>query len=92
MLVGAQKLSKAVSLTMGPGGRSVMIDPWNAEQYNELSIYPKPIITKDGVTVASNINMMQNQLHNIGSKLFIDAAKLANEQSGDGTTSCTIIA
>ena len=53
MLVGAQKLSKAVQCTLGPGGRNVVIDPFDQlEHNNDLSVAPKPIVTKDGVTVA----------------------------------------
>lgn len=48
--------------------------------------------TKDGVTVARHIKMLHNPVMNIGSKLLIDAADRTNEESGDGTTSCTVIA
>lgn len=58
-----------------------------------------PIITKDGVTVAKAINYLSDpehpergRLQNIGAKLLIDAASRTNEESGDGTTTCTIIA
>lgn len=60
ILRGARILSKAVATTLGPGGRNVAIDPWTPELENDLLNYPKPIITKDGVTVAQNINLSQN--------------------------------
>lgn len=81
MAEGSQKLAKAVELTLGPGGRTVMIDPYEKANFNALSKYPDPVITKDGVTVAKAINYLaseENQvrgrLNNIGAKLFIDAA------------------
>ncbi len=55
-------------------------------------MYPKPIITKDGVTVARKIDLLVDRMENIGARLLIDAAEQANELSGDGTTSCTVIA
>jgi len=92
ILRGARTLSQAVATTLGPGGRNVAIDPWTPELENDLLNYPKPIITKDGVTVAQNINLSQNQMHNIGAKLLIDAAQKSAEESGDGTTTCTVLA
>ena len=78
--------------TLGPGGRNVTIDPWTAESDDPMQLYPKPIITKDGVTVAQNINLMQNQMCNIGAKMLQDAANKAGEESGDGTSTCTVLA
>ena len=69
-----------------------MIDPFEAANFNSLAVYPKPVITKDGVTVATHINLLNDSLENIGSRLLIDAAERTNEESGDGTTSCTVIA
>lgn len=69
-----------------------MIDPFDPNLYTELSKYPMPQITKDGVTVAKSISKLSNPLQNIGSKLLIDAADRTNEESGDGTTTCTVIA
>lgn len=86
-------------MTLGPGGRNAVIDPFEQSNFNALSIYPLPIITKDGVTVAKAINYLSDpehpergRLQNIGAKLLIDAASRTNEESGDGTTTCTIIA
>ena len=99
MAEGSQKLAKAVELTLGPGGRTVMIDPYEKANFNALSKYPDPVITKDGVTVAKAINYLASEedqvrgrLNNIGAKLFFDAAQTTNDESGDGTTSCMIIA
>ena len=90
---GARHLAAAVASTLGPGGRTVVIDPFKqAEFNNQFSAYPKPIITKDGVTVARNIDLLSDRLNNLGARLLIDAAEQANEMSGDGTTSCTVIA
>ena len=85
-------MGKGVRSTLGPGGRNVAIDPWSPGELSDLSLDPKPIITKDGVTVAENIKLFHNQLKNIGSKLLIDAAQRSNEESGDGTTTTTVIA
>jgi chaperonin GroEL len=52
----------------------------------------QPIITKDGVTVASHIRLYNEKIQNIGAKLLIDAAQRTNEETGDGTTTCTVIA
>ena len=75
------------------------IDPFEEKNFNALSVYPLPVITKDGVTVAKAINYLSNTKHpekgrlqNIGAKLLIDAASRTNEESGDGTTTCTLIA
>lgn len=99
MAEGGAKLSKAVELTLGPGGRTVVIDPYERANFNALSKYPDPVITKDGVTVAKAINYLassdhqiRGRLNNIGAKLFIDAASSTNDESGDGTTSCIVIA
>ena len=80
-------------MTLGPGGRTVLIDPYEQMNSSNLSNKPDPIITKDGVTVAKYLNFSgKTPLHNIGAKLLIDAAERANEESGDGTTTCTVIA
>ena len=58
----------------------------------------KPVVTKDGVSVARALNMIhanhrvKQPLLNIGAKILIDAAEKANDNSGDGTTSCLVIA
>lgn len=92
-------MSKATSLTLGPSGRLVVIDPFDAANFSELSVKPQPLITKDGVTVASHLQnlsvkktKLEKALVNIGSKLCIDASERTNEESGDGTTTTTVIA
>jgi chaperonin GroEL len=93
-LAGAQRLAKAVGSTLGPGGRSVVSDPYEEAIYgpSPFSAYPAPIVTKDGVSVAKQLNLLKPRIGNLGARLLIDAADRANEESGDGTTSCTVIA
>ena len=55
-----------------------------------MSSYPQ--ITKDGVTVAKNIKFLRNKLQSVGSKLLLDASQKANDETGDGTTTCSVIA
>ena len=81
MLKGAEILYKAVKSTMGPSGHNVIID-------NGIS---PPFITKDGVTVAKNINL-KNKLESIGADLIKEVALKANENSGDGTSSSVVLA
>jgi len=82
-----------VQSTLGPGGKNVAIDPWKPDMGHADLLAPQPIITKDGVTVAQNIDLLNHgALQNIGAKLLIDAAAMSNEESGDGTTSTTVIA
>ncbi len=57
IMQGANKVARAVELTLGPGGRTVVIDPFESANFNDLSVKPQPQITKDGVTVAKSINM-----------------------------------
>lgn len=73
LLKGAEVLYKAVKSTMGPSGHNVIID-------NGIS---PPFITKDGVTVAKNINLV-GKLQSIGADLIKEVALKANESSGDG--------
>ena len=85
-------VGRASAATLGPGGRNVMIDPWEPGKYGPLSVYPKPVSTKDGVTVARYVNLLADRQQNMGARLLIDAAERVNEVSGDGTTSCQVIA
>ena len=71
---GARSLAEAVASTLGPGGRNVVIDPFKQSQIGQFDLYPKPIITKDGVTVARHIDLLSNRLNNLGARLLIDAA------------------
>ena len=72
---GARLLAETVASTLGPGGRNVVIDPFKEAQFNQLMVYPKPIITKDGVSVARHIDLLSNRLNNLGARLLIDAAE-----------------
>ncbi|XGW15949.1 hypothetical protein V3C99_001422 [Haemonchus contortus] len=81
MLVGVDLLADAVSVTMGPKGRNVILEQsWGS-----------PKITKDGVTVAKAIDL-KDKYHNMGAKLIQDVANKTNEEAGDGTTCATILA
>ena len=68
-------MAKAVGATLGPGGRNVVIDPHKDADFNQFAVYPKPIITKDGVSVARHIDLLASRLNNLGSRLLIDAAE-----------------
>jgi len=81
MLEGCTKLANAVSVTLGPRGRNVIID----------QTFGTPKITKDGVTVAKNINF-SNRYHNLGASLVKQVANNTNDAAGDGTTTATILA
>lgn len=78
---GVDKLSAAVKATLGPRGRNVVIK----------KAYGSPIITKDGVTVAKEIQL-KDELEDIGAQLIKDVASKTNEDSGDGTTTSTVLA
>merc|ERR1719516_59719 len=81
MLKGVDVLADAVSVTMGPKGRNVIIE----------SSWGSPKITKDGVTVAKAVEL-QDKFQNIGAKLVQDVASNTNEKAGDGTTTATVLA
>ena len=81
MLEGVNKLADAVQVTLGPKGRNVIID----------QNFGDPKITKDGVTVAKNIEF-SNKLVNLGASLVKQVANRANNEAGDGTTTATILA
>jgi chaperonin GroEL len=81
ILEGARKLAKSVGSTLGPYGKNVIIK----KEYND------PHITKDGVTVADHIRF-KDQLEDIGALLVRHAARKTAENSGDGTTTTTIMA
>ncbi|KAF6364711.1 hypothetical protein mRhiFer1_009836 [Rhinolophus ferrumequinum] len=81
MLQGVDLLADAVAITMGPKGRTVIIEQsWGS-----------PKVTKDGVTVAKSIDL-KNKYKNIGAKLVQDVANNTNEEAGDGTTTATVLA
>lgn len=77
---GCKQLSDAVKVTLGPGGRNVLID----------QSYGSPKITKDGVTVAKAIDLADKSL-NIGASLVKSVANKTNDEAGDGTTTATIL-
>ena len=81
MLEGCEKLADAVQVTLGPKGRNVVID----------QSFGAPKITKDGVTVAKNIEFADRYM-NIGASLVKHVANKTNDEAGDGTTTATILA
>ncbi|MBO7655508.1 MAG: chaperonin GroEL [Kiritimatiellae bacterium] len=81
ILAGVQKLSKAVSSTLGPNGRNVILD----------KKFGSPQITKDGVTVAKEIEL-PDPFENMGAQMVREVASKTNDVAGDGTTTATLIA
>jgi len=81
MLEGCEMLADAVQVTLGPRGRNVVLD----------RSFGTPKITKDGVTVAKDIEF-SNRYHNIGANLVKQVANKTNDEAGDGTTTATILA
>jgi len=81
MLVGVNVLADAVKATLGPKGRNVVLD----------KSYGAPNITKDGVTVAKEIEL-KDKFENMGAQLVKDVASKANDAAGDGTTTATVLA
>ena len=81
LLAGVSKLSRAVRSTLGPRGRSAVLDKgWGS-----------PKVTKDGVTVAEDIDL-EDPNENLGAKLVKEAASKTNQVAGDGTTTATVLA
>ncbi len=78
---GVDKLANAVKITLGPKGRNVVID----------KSYGAPIITKDGVTVAKEIDL-EDKLENVGAQIIKEVASKTNDSAGDGTTTATLLA
>jgi chaperonin GroEL len=81
ILKGVAKLARAVSATMGPMGRNVCIE----------KKYGGPTVTKDGVTVAKEIEL-PDSFENMGAQLVKEAAIKTNDAAGDGTTTATVLA
>src|SRR5258708_472590 len=81
LLVGAEKLSHAVGITLGPTGRNVIID----------KSFGGPTVTKDGVTVSKEIDL-PDPFENMGAKLVNAVAQKTSDSAGDGTTTATILA
>jgi chaperonin GroEL len=81
ILRGVQKLSKAVVATLGPKGRNVVID----------KKFGSPTITKDGVTVAKEIEL-EDPYENMGAQMVREVASKTSDTAGDGTTTATVLA
>lgn len=81
LLEGVDKLANAVKATLGPKGRNVLIE----------KSYGAPKITKDGVTVAKEIEL-EGAFENMGARMLREAASKTNDQAGDGTTTATVLA
>ena len=81
LLAGVEQISKAVKVTLGPCGRMVMYD----------KKYGSPVITKDGVTVAKEIEL-QDPYENMGAQFVREVASKTNDDAGDGTTKATVLA
>ena len=81
MLRGVETLANAVKVTLGPKGRNVVLD----------KSYGAPRITKDGVTVAKEIEL-EDKFENMGAQLVREVAQKTNDQAGDGTTTATVLA
>ena len=77
---GINKLAKAVKVTMGPRGRNVIIE----------KSFGSPTITKDGVTVANELEF-EDAYENIGAQLVKEVASKTNDIAGDGTTTATVL-
>jgi len=81
ILAGVEKLSRAVKVTLGPAGRNVILDKkWGS-----------PTITKDGVTVAKEIELV-DPFENMGAQLVREVASKTSDTAGDGTTTATLLA
>ena len=78
---GVDALSNAVKVTLGPKGRNVIIE----------KSYGAPHITKDGVSVAKEIEL-QDPVENMGAQLVKEVASKTNDVAGDGTTTATVLA
>ena len=81
MAAGVDKLANAVKITMGPKGRTVVIE----------KSYGAPVATKDGVTVARAVSL-KDPAENIGARMVQEVAKKAGDDAGDGTTTATVLA
>ena len=81
MLRGVNTLANAVKVTLGPKGRNVIID----------KSYGAPRITKDGVTVAKEIEL-EDKFENMGAQMVKEVASRTNDEAGDGTTTATVLA
>ncbi len=81
LLAGVEKLSAAVKVTLGPKGRNVLLD----------KKFGAPTVTKDGVSVAKEIEL-EETFQNMGAQLLKEVATKTNDVAGDGTTTATVLA
>jgi chaperonin GroEL len=81
ILAGVNKLANAVKVTLGPKGRNVILE----------KKYGSPLITKDGVTVAKEIEL-RDRLENMGAQMVREVASKTSDVAGDGTTTATVLA
>ena len=81
MLRGIDTLAEAVKVTLGPKGRNVILD----------KSYGAPRITKDGVTVAKEIEL-SDKFENMGAQMLCEVASKTNDIAGDGTTTAIVLA
>ena len=81
LLAGVEKLSRAVKVTLGPKGRNVLLD----------KKFGAPTVTKDGVSVAKEIEL-EDAYENMGAQLLKEVATKTNDVAGDGTTTATVLA
>ena len=80
LLSGVEQLSAAVKATLGPRGRNVVLD----------KKFGSPLITKDGVSVAKEIEL-QNPFQNMGAQMVREVASKTSDIAGDGTTTATVL-
>src|SRR5450432_1935521 len=81
MLKGVNTLANVVRVTLGPKGRNVVLG----------KKYGSPVITKDGVTVAKEIDL-EDPLENLGAQMVKEVASKTSDVAGDGTTTATVLA
>jgi len=81
LLRGVNALTNAVKVTLGPKGRNVLID----------KSFGAPLVTKDGVTVAKEIEL-EDKLENMGAQMVKEVASKTSDVAGDGTTTATVLA
>ncbi|MCD6489181.1 MAG: chaperonin GroEL, partial [Thermodesulfobacterium sp.] len=81
ILSGVNKLADAVKVTLGPKGRNVILE----------RSFGSPLITKDGVTVAKEIEL-EDKFENMGAQMVKEVASKTSDVAGDGTTTATVLA
>src|SRR5436189_3997715 len=81
ILNGVNALADAVKVTLGPRGRNVVIE----------KSFGAPTVTKDGVTVAKEVEL-ENKFENMGAQMVKEVASKTNDDAGDGTTTATVLA